>query len=136
MVHCGPLIAPCARNGDAVAEAEKGVELSVSGSTIMRGFLAYVYAATRQGQRAREIVDRLIRERPQRYVCAFEVAMTKLSLGEREPAFRWLKMAYEDRSLCIPTMKFDPRLDPIRSDPRYLDLIRRVGFPSDPAAGE
>jgi len=124
------------RKDDAIAQAEKGVELSVSDSTIMRGFLAYVYAATGQGQRAREIVDRLIRERPQRYACAFEVAMTKLSLGEKEQAFRWLKTAYEDRSLCIPTMKFDPRLDPIRSDPRYLDLIHRVGFPSDPAAGK
>jgi TolB-like protein/DNA-binding winged helix-turn-helix (wHTH) protein/tetratricopeptide (TPR) repeat protein len=122
------------RNGDAVAQAEKGVQLT--DSTIMRGFLAYVYAATGQVERAREIADRLIRERTQRYVCGFEIAMTKLSLGETDQAFRWLETAYEDRSLCIPTMKFDPRLDPVRSDQRYLDLIRRVGFPSDPAPSD
>jgi serine/threonine-protein kinase len=119
------------RNGDAVAQAEKGVQLT--NSTVMRGFLAYVYAATGQVERARGIAERLIRERTQRYVCGFEIATTKLSLGERDQAFRWLETAYEDRSLCIPTMKFDPRLDPIRSDQRYLDLIRRVGFPSDSA---
>jgi TolB-like protein/DNA-binding winged helix-turn-helix (wHTH) protein/Tfp pilus assembly protein PilF len=119
------------RNGDAVVQAEKGVQLT--DSTIMRGFLAYVYAATGQVERAREVVDRLIHERPQRYVCAFEIATTKLSLGETDQAFRWLETAYDDRSLCIPTMKFDPRLDPVRSDQRYLDLIRRVGFPSDAA---
>jgi hypothetical protein len=99
----------------------------------MRGFLAYVYAATGQVERAREIAERLIRERTQRYVCGFEIATTKLSLGETDQAFRWLETAYEDRSLCIPGMKFDPRLDPIRSDQRYFDLIRRVGFPSDSA---
>jgi tetratricopeptide (TPR) repeat protein len=119
------------RNAEAVAQAEKGVQLT--DSTVMRGFLAYVYAATAQAQRAREVVDRLIRERTQRYVCGFEIATTKLSLGETDQAFRWLETAYEDRSLCIPGMKLDPRLDPIRSDQRYLDLIRRVGFPSDSA---
>jgi TolB-like protein/DNA-binding winged helix-turn-helix (wHTH) protein/Flp pilus assembly protein TadD len=122
------------RNDDAVAEAEKGVQLT--DSPIMRGFLAYVYAATGRANQARQIVDRLILERPKHYVCAFEIATTELSLGETDQAFRWFETAYDDRSLCIPTTKFDPRLDPVRSDRRYLDLIRRIGFPAEPTAGD
>jgi adenylate cyclase len=118
------------RNDEAVSQAEKGVQLA--GSALMKGFLGYTYAATGKAEQARGITDQLIRERARRYVCAYEIGTTLLWLGARDDAFRWFETAYDDRSFCIPTTKFDPRLDPVRLDPRYLSLIRRVGFPDEP----
>jgi len=47
----------------------------------------------------------------------------------RWESFRWLNRAYEERSICISGIKFDPRLDPIRPDPRYDALVRKLNFP-------
>jgi TolB-like protein/DNA-binding winged helix-turn-helix (wHTH) protein/Tfp pilus assembly protein PilF len=114
-------------NDEAIAEAQKGVRLT--DSSVIEGFLGYVYAATGKAAQAREILDHLTRGRAQHYVCAYELGTTHLRLGETDEAFDWLETAYDDRSLCIPTMKYDPRLDPVHSDPRFASLIRRVGFP-------
>jgi hypothetical protein len=65
----------------------------------------------------------------QRYICPYEIATTYLGLGQKEEAFRWLDKAYEVRSMCMMWLKVDPPLYPIRSDPRFADLVRRVGFP-------
>jgi tetratricopeptide (TPR) repeat protein len=112
---------------EAVAEAERAVHLT--NSPLIRGFLGYVYAAAGRTAEARGIVDELISLRTHAYACAFEIGTTELTLGHEDEAFRWFETAYQDRSLCITSMKFDPRLDTVRSDARYLSLIQRVGFP-------
>jgi TolB-like protein/DNA-binding winged helix-turn-helix (wHTH) protein/Tfp pilus assembly protein PilF len=116
-----------ARKDEAVVEAEKGAQLT--DSALIAGFLGYVYAATGRTAQARQLFDHLSGQRAQRYVCAFELGTTQLWLGDRDAAFRWFEQAYEDRSLCLTSMKFDPRLDPVHSDQRFVSLIRRVGFP-------
>jgi hypothetical protein len=50
-------------------------------------------------------------------------------MGNRERALQWFKKAYEDRSIH-PWVYTDPRLDSIRSDPRFRDLMRRMGLPN------
>jgi eukaryotic-like serine/threonine-protein kinase len=55
------------------------------------------------------------------------VAQEYALLGDRENAIRWLQKAYDDRSLLF--IKVEPELDSIRSDPRYADLLRRMGLP-------
>lgn len=115
------------RNDEAVAEAEKGVRLT--DSSLVEGFLGYVYAATGRSAQARQVLDHLTRRRAQHFICAFELGTTHLWLGEKDETFRWLELAYDDRSLCITSMKFDPRLDPVRTDPRFISLIRRASFP-------
>ncbi len=56
------------------------------------------------------------------------MAIIYTGLGEKEKAFEWLEKAYEDRSELMTWLKVDPRLDPLRDDPRFQDLLRRVGF--------
>jgi TolB-like protein/DNA-binding winged helix-turn-helix (wHTH) protein/Tfp pilus assembly protein PilF len=112
---------------EAVAEAEKGAHLT--DSTLVEGFLGYVYAATGRTAQARQILGNLTGQRAQHFVCAFELGTIRLRLGETDEAFRWFELAYDDRSLCITSMKFDPRLDSVRSDQRFVSLIRRAGFP-------
>lgn len=112
---------------DAVLEAQKGAELS--DSPLAKGFLGYTLAAAGRKKEAREIIKQLEDDFPNRFVCPYEIGTTYLWLGEKEEAFHWFEKAYEERSICMSLMKYDPRLDPIRSDPRYESLIRRVGFP-------
>ena len=83
------------------------------------------------GERAE--AERLLRDLRQvvkkRFVCPYEIATTYLALGKRDEAFGWLEKAYEARSICMAWLRVDPRLDPLRSDPRFQDLVRRVGLP-------
>jgi tetratricopeptide (TPR) repeat protein len=51
------------------------------------------------------------------------------ALGEKDEAFRLLDQAYEERSALLAVAKIDPRLDPLRNDPRFQDLLRRMSFP-------
>jgi hypothetical protein len=52
-------------------------------------------------------------------------------MGKKEEAFRWLEDAYRTHDEGLTNLKIDPCLDPLRSDPRFDDLIRRVGFPKE-----
>src|SRR5262249_34991079 len=52
-----------------------------------------------------------------------------IRLGRTDEAFHWLEKAYDARNPLMPNMKMEPFLDPIRSDPRYADLMRRIGLP-------
>lgn len=57
----------------------------------------------------------------------FELAEIYAQLGEKDQAFAWLEKAFEERSFMMLYLKTVPTLDPLRSDPRYADLLRRVG---------
>ncbi len=60
-----------------------------------------------------------------KYVIATELAM----VGDTEETMTWLERACEERDPLLIIAKTDPRLDSLRSDPRFLDLLRRIGFP-------
>jgi len=65
----------------------------------------------------------------QRYVPAYDIAVAYLGLGERPRAFEWLSKAFEERSGFLVYIKCDRRFDALRSDPRYEDLLQRIGLP-------
>jgi hypothetical protein len=70
----------------------------------------------------------LLREKEQ-YVSPFYVALVLTGLRESEKALDWLDKGYQDRSNPLIFLKVDPELDPLRSDPRFQDLQRRIGLP-------
>jgi len=115
------------RLSEAVAETQKGAQLS--DSPLARAVMGYAFAVAGRRSEARKIADELAAKRGQNYLCPFDIGTIHISLGEKDEAFRWLERAYDERSDCIAGLKVDPRLDPIRSEPRYQDLVRRVGFP-------
>ena len=123
----GLIYAQTGHSPEAVAEAQKGAQLS--DSQLAQGFLGYTYAAAGKKSEARKIAADLQANMARRFVCPYEIGTIYLWLGENDESFRWLQKAYDERSICISSMKFDPRLDPIRSDPRYESLIHQVGFP-------
>jgi hypothetical protein len=63
------------------------------------------------------------------YVSNYWFAATYAALGEKEAAFAELEKAYQSHDWFMPRIKTDPFLDPLRDDPRFKDLVRRVGLP-------
>jgi len=72
---------------------------------------------------------RLREESKHRYVRAWTFALLLAGLGEKDQALSYLQKAYEDRDYLLTTLQDEPRFDPLRSDPRFQDLLRRMHFP-------
>jgi len=63
------------------------------------------------------------------YVPAYHLAIVCAGLGETDQAFAWLEKAHGERDGFLTYLKVDPRLDRLRPEPRFADLLRRVGLP-------
>jgi len=114
---------------DAVSEYQKAVELS-HGDTDTTAGLAHAYAAMGRRAEAEKILSDLLRQSKRNYVSPYMVATIYAGLGNKDKAFDFLENAYQERSPDIPYfLKADLRLDALRSDPRFQDLVRRVGLP-------
>ena len=112
---------------EAVAEGETARKLD--DSPLLHGFVGCIFAAAGQRAEAEKILATLAANLNRRYVCPYELGTISLELGRKDDAFRWYDKAIEVRSACVPFLWTDPRLDSIRSDPRYQALVRRLKFP-------
>jgi eukaryotic-like serine/threonine-protein kinase len=114
------------RNQEAINEMRQALALSPHYTN--RAWAAYVYA--RAGQRVealkilRELEERAKRER----VSPAYIARIHIGLGEKDQAFEWLRKAYEERSDHLLSIGVDPVYEPLRSDPRYIELLRGIGL--------
>jgi len=63
------------------------------------------------------------------YSSAYEIAGLYADLGDKEQAFRWLNTAYQERDWLLVSLKTNFLLDPLRSDPRFAELVLKVGLP-------
>ena len=68
-------------------------------------------------------------QRKNGYFSAFDIASFYADLGDKEQAFHWLNIAYQEHDWLLISLKTNFRLDPIRSDPRFAELVRKVGLP-------
>jgi hypothetical protein len=78
---------------------------------------------------AQKIIDELKNLSKRSYVPPYNIAVIYAGLGDKNQAFAWLERAYNERSFYLTWIKVDPHLDSLRSDPRFADLMRRVGLP-------
>jgi TolB-like protein len=90
---------------------------------------ASAIAAAGQRAEAEALLRRLQQLRRQRWVCPYELGTTYLALGDKEQALRELENAYQAHSICMVWAKDDPRLDPLRSEPRFEAILQRMSFP-------
>jgi TolB-like protein/Flp pilus assembly protein TadD len=114
---------------DAIAELRRAVDLSGGGGGVMLGSLGYAYAVANHRSEALGIAESLKESSTRQYVPPAAVALVYSGLGDTEQAVRWLGKAEEVRDPWITSLKIEPMFDPLRSDPRFLDLLRRVGLP-------
>jgi tetratricopeptide (TPR) repeat protein len=89
----------------------------------------WTFAKCGEPKKAREILSNLLAKRKKGYVDASDLAVIYLALGNKEKAFEWLEKAVQEHAEEMNWLKCAFHWDPIRSDPRFLDLLRRVGFP-------
>jgi adenylate cyclase len=90
--------------------------------------LAITYAKMGRREDARRILDQLIEKSRQQYVAADSIAAVYVALGEEDEALRWLDRAFEEHSGSFYSYMFRPEFRALRSDPRFADLLRRIGF--------
>ena len=76
--------------------------------------------------RARSVLAALRAAAARSYVPSYWFALVHAGLGERDQALRYLERAYEERSTVLAYLLIDPRLAPLRNDPRFLALARRL----------
>jgi tetratricopeptide (TPR) repeat protein len=114
---------------DAMREMTKAQDFAKA-NLIIKGDLGHLYGVSGQTREAMRVIEELKRLSAKRYVNPFEIALIYVGLGDKDHAFEWLESAFRERSDLLVYLNVDPRLDPIRSDPRFADLVRRVGIPT------
>jgi len=111
---------------ESLEKFRKGMELSGPGTHPYREIEAWIYASNgRRGDATRIIRDVLAENAP---VESYYLAEAYAALGNRDAAFEMLDRAYRSHTYWMVYLRVDPRLDPLRSDPRFQQLLRRVGF--------
>ena len=113
---------------EAIAEARKARELSPTVSHPY-SFLGYALAKSGKRAEARALLQELLKTSAERYVPPYYVAMIYDGLDQRDEAIAWLERAYEQRDLRMVFLKVERKWDNLRDDPRFQDLMRRVGLP-------
>jgi serine/threonine-protein kinase len=91
--------------------------------------LGHAYAAAGKPAEARRILEDLHALAKKRYVLPYGFALIHIGLGENEEALEWLERACQDRNGMMAFLQVEPRFDPLRDDPRFQDLLRRMNFP-------
>ena len=112
---------------DAIPVLEKAVSLS-PGSPAATGILIRAYAHAGRRRDALRLLAELKARKSAGYVPAAAFVNAYLGLGDNEQAFYWLEQAYKEKSNILQFVKTHPYFDPIRGDPRFADLVRRVGL--------
>ncbi len=111
----------------AVAEFKRAVE-ATKGDPFFLAPLGHAYALARNRREAEKILQTLNDRAKKSYVSPFDLALVYTALGEKDKAFALLDKAAAEHSTFLVYSKWEPRLDPLRSDPRFQDLLKRIGL--------
>ncbi len=112
---------------EATAQLQRAVELDPNPPNVL--FLGEMYALSGETSKAYEMLEQLdqLHERGL-YHCPYERALVSIGLDDKEEAFELLEKAYSERAYCMPWLGSDQALDPLRDDPRFHDLLRRMNL--------
>jgi eukaryotic-like serine/threonine-protein kinase len=131
----GLVLRKMGRYEQAIAEGEKGVKLS-GGSPLMNAALAQTSATAGKREKAIQILDDLAELTKQKYVAPYFFAGIHVGLGEEARAMEYLEKSYEEHSHWLMYLHMDPGMDSLRSNPRFQDLLRRIGLPLPHASAQ
>ena len=113
--------------GEAIAEYQKA--LQISDDPWIRALLARASALSGRRAEALKILAQLKADSGHRFVPAYAYVMLYIGLSDKDQAFAWLEKDFAEHSYHPANYRVDPMLDPLRGDPRFADLLRRVGLP-------
>jgi TolB-like protein/Flp pilus assembly protein TadD len=116
------------RYKEAIRDLRKAVRLSENPEYLSR--LGCLYALSKRRSEARSILHKLKELRMRRYVAGYDLAVLHTTLGENDRAFAWLETAFAERDETLCMLWLDPMFDSLRPDPRFADLLNRLGLPT------
>jgi serine/threonine-protein kinase len=90
--------------------------------------LGYLHAVSGKRDQANRMLGELIERTQTEYVSPCDIASVYAGLGDKAKAFAWLEKAFQERDGSMVGLKADPYWDSLRDDPRFTDLLRRVGL--------
>jgi serine/threonine-protein kinase len=112
---------------EAIDEFEKAIASS-GGSPLMRAEYANTLALSGDTKKAQDELQSLIEISKQKYLSAYHIAAIYVALKDNDRAFEWLEKAFQERADWMAFLKVDPRFDSLHSDPRFVDLQRRMNL--------
>lgn len=111
---------------EAIAECEKARGLNDDPAVL--SYLARAYGRSGKKDEAMKVVAQMHELARERYVPAYGFAFAYAAIGDKDQAFQWLERSLQDRAWEITYVKVDPAMDSLRSDPRFNDLVKRIGL--------
>jgi serine/threonine protein kinase/Flp pilus assembly protein TadD len=114
------------QHSQAIAECERARGLNDDPAVL--SYLSRAYSLSGKRDEAMKVLAQMHEVAKQRYVPAYGFGVAYAALGDKEQAFQWLERSFQDRAWEITYLKVDPAIDPLRSDPRFNDLMKRVGL--------
>jgi serine/threonine protein kinase/tetratricopeptide (TPR) repeat protein len=112
---------------EAIAELQKARDLSGEDPETIAE-LGYAYGLAGRRAEAQKVLDELNELSKRRYVLPYFIATVHTGLGDKDQAFEWLEKAYAASHPGLALVNVDPKFDTLRSDPRFADLVRRIGL--------
>ncbi len=125
--YLGQVYAEQGKYAQAIAELSQSVTLS-GGSALVKAELAHVYAVAGKQAEARQLVAELSALTGPKAISPYNLAVIYAGLGEKDQAFALLQKAYDERADRLAYLGVDPRLKPLRNDPRFAQMLRRIGL--------
>jgi tetratricopeptide (TPR) repeat protein len=113
-----------------LAEAINEFEHAAMPDIIKQGYLGHAYARAGRRTDAQKVIAGLESAPSRGYVPAYQLAQIYTGLGDHARAIDWLEKAHATRSAWMVWLKVEPTFDALRSDARFIDLLRRIGFTS------
>jgi Flp pilus assembly protein TadD len=98
--------------------------------TLKTASIAHVFARSGNRPTAEKVLGELLAESKRKYISPYDIAVIYAGLDDKERAFEWLNTAYEEHSGFLLFVSSDPRFKPLRPDPPFQDLLRRMRFPN------
>lgn len=127
LLHLGNALTQVGRTDESIVKLQDGLRLW--DSAMIGYMLCFALTANGQKEEAREVLARMLEQAEDGYVKPFFIAMGHVALGDYDQAFEWFEKSFEERNEWMIWLGTEPKLDPIRNDPRYLDLLKRTGNP-------
>jgi TolB-like protein/DNA-binding winged helix-turn-helix (wHTH) protein/Flp pilus assembly protein TadD len=122
----GRVYAQMGKNAEAIAEAEL---VGPPDSTQRLTESAYAYGHAGKLVEARALLKKLEQRSKAGFVPAYDLAVVNIAIGEREAALEWLERAYQEGDWAFIVFATEPRLDPVRSDPRFQAILKKLNIP-------
>ena len=115
------------RTADALAQAQKSVEVG-NRSNASLALLGHVHAKAGRRSEAEAIIKELEDRHANEAADGRDLAVVYAGFDDKDKAFAWLEKAFDYRSFFLSGLRMEPLLEPLHDDPRWDDLLRRVGL--------